>query len=89
MRATGGIAPDDSVHPDWDLKIRMAARFPLAYADALSVAYRSHGTNINATTSQTERLDSMRKVAAKNRDLLNGRTLAERDYIEEHLAFLR
>lgn len=89
VRSIGGLASGESLHPDWDLKIRMAARFPVVYSGAMSVAYRSHGSNINATTSHEERLESMRRVVASNRDLLHARSAQERAYIEEHLAFLR
>lgn len=88
VRAVGGLADDIPIHVDWDLKLRLAARFPAAYADSVGVDYRTHDSNMNARTSEAERRDSMRLVVAKNSALLDGRTDEEKCYIQKQLAFL-
>jgi len=88
VRAIGGLARTDSIHADWDLKIRMSAHFPVVYSDELSVAYRSHGSNMNARTTDAERLSSMREVFRKNRSLVAARGPVERALIDQHANYL-
>ena len=47
-RENGGYDPRFSTHEDWNLKIRMAARFKFYYTGLAGVAYRRHGEGLSS-----------------------------------------
>ncbi len=76
--------PDIPVHPDWDLKIRVTAEYPVVYSGNAGVAYRVHGGGIHKT-----RMDQMyrsaRMVAEKNMPLLRNRSITDTTFILDGL----
>lgn len=80
---------DDAIdrHADWDLKIRMAARYPVAYSGQALVEYRIHDSGIHRTRAK-DLLKSTQYVIQKNSHLLKERTNEERRYVIENLKTL-
>ncbi len=76
-----------SIHADWDLKIRLAAQYEVAYSGAALVEYREHPGGIHHT-QRGKIYESAKYVVEKNKSLIEKRTPEEQQYILENLRSL-
>ncbi|HGY54755.1 MAG TPA: glycosyltransferase [Caldithrix abyssi] len=72
------------IHSDWDMKIRLTARYPVAYSGKALVVYRDHPGGIHH--QQRKALyDSAKRVVHKNLFLLQKRTAAEKQFVLQNV----
>jgi teichuronic acid biosynthesis glycosyltransferase TuaG len=69
---------------DWDIKIRLAARYRLAYVRVPGVEYRIHGKGFHAQDA-VRHVRAMIQVYEKNAGLLEGRPLHEQLMVRCHV----
>ncbi|MBW1731455.1 MAG: glycosyltransferase [Deltaproteobacteria bacterium] len=76
-----------SVHADWDLKIRLAAKYPIVYSGAATVAYRVHEHGIHRAKA-AKIYESAQAVIRKNIHLIESRSDEEKQFILDNLKSL-
>lgn len=76
------------MYEDWDLKLRLSARYPAAFVPGTGAIYRQHGQGISRSNPQRQ-LTEAGKVLRKNRVLIEqyapGRASALLDYAWQKL----
>ncbi|MEW6742657.1 MAG: glycosyltransferase [Planctomycetota bacterium] len=80
LEAVGSVDPEVDIFVDWDLKIRLAARYLVAYSGEPLVEYRIHDKGMH-TWDAARRLVSMMRVYDKCVPLLSTRPPAEAEVI--------
>ena len=75
---------DRLIHNDWDKKIRMTAKYKVAYSGHALVEYRVHGKGIHNTKAE-KIFESTNYVIQKNMNLINSRTSKEKQFIIENI----
>jgi len=75
------------IHADWNLKIRLAAKYEVAYSGEALVEYRDHPGGIHHTARHNI-YESTKYVIEKNKYLLEKRSPEEQKYILENLQSL-
>lgn len=68
----GGFDEDFGMYEDWDLKIRLAARYPAAFVPQTGVTYRQHTQGISRGTVDRQ-LSEATRVLRKNAQLIRDR----------------
>jgi len=76
--------PAVGIYSDWDLKIRITAKYPVAYSGEALVMYRNHPGGIHHQF-RLDLFDSAKRVVEKNLNLLSKRTPEEKQFIIEHV----
>ncbi len=69
---------------DWDLKIRLAKRYPIAHVPTPQIVYRLHSSGISRTALVC-RLNQVLSVIKKNRHLLHNLDKKEIHYIKKKI----
>jgi LPS sulfotransferase NodH/glycosyltransferase involved in cell wall biosynthesis len=78
---------ENLMHPDWDKKIRMTAKYKVAYSGHALVEYRSHNNGIHKSQAK-DLFKSTNYVIQKNIHLLQDRSPAEQQFVLENLKTL-
>lgn len=65
----GGYDARFPIYEDWDLKIRLSARFEFYYTGINGTAYRRHGMGLSASPFP-KHIKWLKKIFEKNRDLI-------------------
>ncbi len=84
MREVGYGDENIKVHVDWDLKIRLAAKYQVAYSDGAYVQYRDHSGGIHHQLGD-KLYNSLKMVIEKNIHLLKNRSVQEQSFVIENL----
>jgi len=87
MLEAGYDAGDIPIHADWNLKIRLSAKYEVAYSGKPLVEYREHPGGIH-NTGRPNIYESTKLVIEKNMHLLKNRLPEEQKYILENLKSL-
>jgi glycosyltransferase involved in cell wall biosynthesis len=75
LDAVGGYDPEIPIYEDWDLKIRLARRYPFYFSEVVGVGYRRHGAGLSsAPKSYHEKFMSV--IVDKNTALIEAHEAA-------------
>jgi len=85
LKEVGFYDTERVTHEDWDLKIRLTKRFPVAYCPIPLIEYRRYDEAISRSLSDAFLFRQMQEVYYKNRSLLDDVSLQERALIEREL----
>lgn len=84
LEYVGDCDPDLESHMDWDLKIRMAAAFPVVYTGEVLLQYRRHGEGFSHQVPLEKRIGGIITVYEKNLHLLDSRRPVDRVWVRCH-----
>ena len=78
---------ENLMHPDWDKKIRITAKYKVAYSGHALVEYRNHDKGIHKTKAK-DLFKSANYVVRKNMHLLKKHSKKEIEYVEKNIKML-
>jgi glycosyltransferase involved in cell wall biosynthesis len=73
LTSVGAFDPAFGMYEDWDLKLRLADRFPAAFSSIVAAVYRQHDKGISRSSAERQ-LTEAGKVLRKNAKLIRRRT---------------